>query len=561
MLSMNTSSLTFGWNNLRSAACVAIALLMASSAFAATTPDVQTLINNWNTDKPGGIAVAWVDEHGVQFYQSGHFAKGDDRPITPDTQFEIGSITKVFTSLLLAESERAGKASRSEPVTKYLKIPATPEDLAKLDKVTLLTLATHTSGLPRLPANLAPANLRDPYADYTSEKLLAALGKSAANLKTPADYAYSNFGAAVLGQALAAAWGQSYADALRQHVLEPLGLAQTTLGMTGMPVPGNMAPGHDDKGEPTSNWTCDAIAPAGALRSSAREMALFLQACLGLRQTPLAASITATAQPQRPLVGLVGSVGLGWHITADNSPIIWHNGGTGGYRSFIGFDLRGQRGIVVLVNASQGPDGLAMKLLRGDQAQAPGAAANGTQATATVNLKDYVGNFPLAPKFVMSVTTDQGRLFVQATGQPQLLLLPESVDHFKVKDVDAEVMFERDAAGKVAALVLRQNGVDQRARRSDAPAPVEISLPVEQLSEYVGDYMLTAAIGMNITVQDGRLAVQVTGQPRIPVYASAKDRFFYTVVDAQITFQRGAAGHVSGLVLHQGGRDFAVSKK
>ena len=557
---MNTRTSTLAWKNLHNALGIAFPLWLVSVS-AATTREVQTLIDTWNKDKPGGVAVAWVDEKGVQFFQTGHFAKADERPISPDTQFEIGSITKVFTSLLLAESERAGKANRDDPVTKYLKVPATPEGLARLDKITLLMLATHTSGLPRLPPNIAPADMRDPYADYTPEKLLAALAKSAAEVKMPADYAYSNFGAAVLGQALAAAWGQSYAEALRQHVLDPLGLKQTTLGLTGTIAPGNMAPGHDEKGLPVPNWTCDAIAPAGALRSSTREMALFLQACLGLRETPLAASFSATEQPQRPLVGLVGSIGLAWHLTADSPPIIWHNGGTGGYRSFIGFEPRGKRGIVVLVNIGQSPDGLGMKLLRGDQAQKAEANPAGSNVTAAANLKDYVGNFPLAPAFVMAVTTDQGSLFVQATGQSRLSLVPVSADHFKVKEVDAEVSFERDAAGKVVALILRQNGLDQRAPRGEVQAPVEIMLPAGQLPEYVGDFALTPAVGLNVAVQDGRLAVQVTGQPRITVYASAKDKFFYTVVEAQITFQRDAQGRVSGLVLHQGGRDFAAAKK
>jgi CubicO group peptidase (beta-lactamase class C family) len=535
--------------------------LWMNSVSAAATPDVQTAIDTWNRDKPGGVAVAWVDESGVKFFQTGRFAKTDDRPVTPDTQFEIGSVTKVFTSLLLAESERAGKVNRDDPVTKYLKVSAAPEGLARLEKITLLMLATHTSGLPRLPPNIAPADMRDPYADYTREKLLAGLAMSAANVKAPADYAYSNYGAGVLGQALAAAWGQSYTDALRQHVLDPLGMAQTTLGLTGAVAAGNMAPGHGEGGKPVANWTFDAIAPAGTLRSSARDMALFLQACLGLRQTPLAASFAATEQSQRPLVGLVGSIGLGWHLTADDPPIIWHNGGTGGYRSFIGFDPRGKCGLVVLVNTSQSPDGLAFGLLRGDEAKGVEAAPAVNVAAAAVHFEDYVGRFPLAPTFVMSVTANDGQLFVQATGQPQLLLLPMAVDRFKVKDVEAEVSFERDAAGKVSALVLHQNGLAQRAPRGEVRLPVEIVLPAGELQEYVGDYPLTPAFVLNVTLQDGGLAVQATGQPRFPVYASAKDKFFYKVVDAQITFQRNATGHVSGLVLHQGGADLVAAKK
>ena len=557
---MNPRTLTSTLKNLRRSAGIAFPLWMISVS-AATTPDVQTKIDAWNKDKPGGIAVAWVDAQGVQFFQAGHFARTDDRPITADTQFEIGSITKVFTALLLAESERAGKVSRDDPVTKYLKVATDHEGLARLEEITLLMLATHTSGLPRLPPGFVPADMRDPYADLTQEKLLAALAKSAGTVKAPAEYSYSNYGAAVLGQALAAAWGQSYAEALRQHVLDPLGLPQTALGVPGAAAPAEFAPGHDEKGAPVPHWTCDAIAPAGALRSSAREMARFLQACLGLRATPLAASLAATERPQRPLVGLVGSIGLGWHLTGDQSPIIWHNGGTGGFRSFIGFEPKAKRGVVVLVNCGQGPDGLAMGWLRADQPKETPATPAGNAAAASGSLKDYLGNYPLAPMFVMAVTTADGKLFVQATGQPQLQLLPAGPDHFKVKDVEAEVMFERAPAGGVVALILRQNGMDQRAARGEVKMPVEITMPAEQLQEYAGDYVLTPAMTMNVAVQDGRLAVQATGQPRFPVYASAKDRFFYKVVDAQLTFKRDAAGRISGLVLHQGGGDFTAARK
>ena len=557
---MNLTTLTTSWNRRARGAAIALPLGLVSVS-AAEVPDVQTVIDTWNKDKPGGVAVAWVDETGVRFFQTGGLAKADARPITPDTQFEIGSVTKVFTALLLAESERAAKVRRDDPVTKYLHVAATPEGLSRLDKVTLLALATHTSGLGRLPPNFAPANPRDPYADYTSADLLAALADSAGRVQAPAPYAYSNYGGGVLGQALAAAWGQSYAEALRRHVLTPLGLEQTTLGLMGTSAPGNLAPGHDDNGKPVPNWTFDALAPAGALRSSAREMALFVQACLGLRETALAASLTATMQPQRPLVGLVGSVGLGWHLTAGQSPIIWHNGGTGGYHSFVGFEPQGKRGVVVLANCSQSMDALAFGLLRGDKEKIAAAAPAAAAALPAVRLEDYVGRYSLAPTFVMSVTANDGHLFVQATGQSQLLLQPVAVDRFKVAGVEAEVSFERAAAGQVAALILHQNGVDQRAPRGEAVLPAEVALPVEVLREYAGDYPLVPGFVLGVTEQDGRLYVQATGQARLPVYASAKDEFFYKVVDAQLTFRRDAAGRVTGLVLHQGGRDQLAAKK
>jgi len=334
----------------------AVAILRAGSL------NPQATIDAWLEGHAGGVAVAIVTESGVTFYQAGQFSATDPRPITPDTQFEIGSVTKVFTALLLAESERLGKVHRDDPAAKFL-LPADDPAVPALAKVTLLTLATHTSGLPRLPPNFAPANPLDPYADYTLENLRAALRQSAQNVQAPADYSYSNYGFSVLGQALATAWGKPYAEILRERVLDPLGLEKTSISLPGVPAPANFAPGHRQE-TLVPNWTQEATAPAGGLRSSTREMAKFLQACLDLRATPLDASLAETAKPLRPLGTQPGFIGLAWHLTTGKTPIVWQNGETGGYYSFVGYQLTKKRGIVMLTNSERLVDALAIKLLK-----------------------------------------------------------------------------------------------------------------------------------------------------------------------------------------------------
>ncbi len=122
--------------------------------------------------------------------------------------------------------------------------------------------------------------------------------------------AYSNFGVAVLGEPLAAAWGTSYTEALSAHVLTPLGMKATSVGLAGQPPPASLAPGHV-AGQVVPNWTFQAVAPAGALRSSARDMALFLGACLTKDDGPLHAAIEATLQPQAASEETGGHLGLG----------------------------------------------------------------------------------------------------------------------------------------------------------------------------------------------------------------------------------------------------------
>lgn len=170
----------------------------------------------------------------MNFFQSGRFDGEVPHPITPDTQFEIGSVTKVFTALLLAESERLGKASRHDPAAKYLLPPDDPAQAA-LAKITLLSLTTHTSGLPRLPANMGKTvDANDPYAAFDRVALVEGLRTHGPGTAVWSPVSYSNFGVSVLGEALAAAWGASYPDALHKHLLAPLGMKSHHAGHGGL---------------------------------------------------------------------------------------------------------------------------------------------------------------------------------------------------------------------------------------------------------------------------------------------------------------------------------------
>jgi CubicO group peptidase (beta-lactamase class C family) len=526
--------------------------LLALPMLAKPPADLQSRLDAWLGQEPGGVAVAWVDADGAAFFQAGHFDGADSAAITADTQFELGSITKVFTSLLLAGSEQAGKVSRNDPAARYL-LPAGDDAQAALAKITLRSLATHTSGLPRLPANLGPDpdGSPNPYAAWDRELLIAALKRHGVAATPGQKVAYSNFGVSVLGEALAAAWGASYADVLREHVLDPLGMKATSVGLTGAPPPADLAPGHVH-GARVPNWTWQAAAPCGGLRSSARDMAALLTACLG--SGPLRAALTASEQAQYDDEDTGGRIGLGWLIAGDGEQkIFWHNGATAGSHSLVAFNPAAGRGVVVLANLQKGSEKLGFELL--------GAEAPKPRGLAVAHAADYPGRYPLNPAFAIAITEHNGALFGQATGQPRFSLRLVAADRFSIVGLAAEISFERDADGKVIALTLHQNGRDQRGpRRELPPAPKTVELPAETLAEYAGRYPLAPTFVLTVTVESGGVAVQATGQSKLPVYASAPDEFYYTVVDARISFTRDAAGKVSGLVLHQNGRDMPAKK-
>lgn len=519
----------------------------ALGMMAAEPADVQRTIEQWVGEKPGGVAVARVDANGATFFNAGKLAAADPRPVTADTQFEIGSVTKVFTAVLFADAARAGKVQPDQPVGAPFGTSA----------ITYEQLATHTSGLPRLPPGMAPRDPANPYAEETLAALVQAFDVAAAKATPTSRAEYSNFGFAVLGQAVARADGASYDAALRTRVLGPLGLRDTVLSWREAD-PTRLAPGHSD-GRRVANWDLAAMTPAGGLVSTTRDLAVFLQDCLGLRETSLTAVLAATARPRVLGPGAGRRHGWAWVVEQrGGTTIVWHNGGTGGYRSFVGYDASARIGIAVLTNHTASVDELGMALLTG------AAVGKGTPAAVTADeAKAYAGNYPFAPSFVIAVTADAEGLALQATQQPKLRLKRLAADRFAVEGVAAEVTFERGADGAVAALVLHQNGMNQRAPRlapGVLPAgPKEIALSAAELEEYVGGYQLGPA---TFTVKrDGeRLLVQLSGQPFFPVFASAKDEFFYKVVNAQLSFERGADGRVVALVLHQHGANQRAEK-
>ena len=356
----------------QSVACIerwlawALITFLPLAAFAAA-PDIAGEAERWLGENAGGAAIAYVDKVGVTFANVGQFAPGDTRPITPDTTFEIGSISKVFVALLLVESEQAGKLRRDDPAAKFL-LPAGDPAQAGLAKITLVSLATHSAGLPRMASNFRSADGNR--AEFTRAQLIEGFRVDGAKAQVGGKSVYSNFGVVVLGQALATAWGMPYEKLLQEHALDPLGLKHTWLGLRGTSRRGDFPPGLVE-GKPVPHWEFDALAPSGALRSTARDMALFLQACLGLRETAVNASIRECLKPLRPMGDGPGKIGLNWMSTAGpRPPIYWHNGGTAGFRAFAGFDPAAGVGVAVLTNSAAVPDPLGMELL-GRRAAAP----------------------------------------------------------------------------------------------------------------------------------------------------------------------------------------------
>ncbi|MFH1616571.1 MAG: serine hydrolase [Planctomycetota bacterium] len=507
-----------------------------------------------------GVIVAITDNNETSYHAYGRTSLSGSAKPDESTVFEIGSITKVFTSLMLAEMVETGSMSLRDPIWKYL-----PENVrcpaVDGNEINLSHLATHTSGLPRLPDNLAPADMNNPYADYNVKLMYEFLANYTLQRKAGQRYEYSNFGGGLLGHILARRSGTTYYQLCRRLVTAPLGMNDTSVRLSAE-VENLMAVGYADSVK-TPNWKFDALAGAGALRSTARDMVKFLRANMGLEKTPLLNAMQNTHVPRVDTDMPNMKIGLAWHILkTDNAEIVWHNGGTGGFRSFIGFVRDRKLGVVVLANSSQSVDDIGFHLL---DSAVPLASLRESLAVAPNILKGYIGKYELIPGTVFDIAVKDNQLTAELTGQPRFTIYPQSTDKFFYKVVDAQITFVRDANNMVQALILYQNGINQTAIRvgSDYKVPgqkQEVGVSLEVLKAYVGKYQLAPAFVFDIAIQNNQLTAQLTGQPRLPIYPESEDKFFYKVVDAQITFVKDANGNVSSLVLHQLGMNQSAKK-
>jgi len=414
--------------------------------------------------RSAGIVVGVIDADG----RSRVVAYGDPGPGQPaldgNSVFEIGSISKVFTSTVLAQLVQEGKVRLDDPAQKYL--PANVKLPTRGDKViTLGSLSEQNSGLPRMPGNFKPANPANPYADYTVQQMYDFLSGYQLTRDPGALFEYSNLGVGLLGHVLSRATGQPYEEMERQRVWVPLGMTNTAITLTPW-MKSHLALGHGDNGQVVANWDLPTLAGAGAIRSTTNDMLKFLDANLHPERGPLQRAMAFAHEERAPAGNMM--IGLNWlstHAGADT--IVWHNGGTGGYRTFIGFEPSRKTGVVVMTNSGgAGADDIGFHILDPGLPLAPKPAPP-KQRTA-IDLKPdvlarYVGTYQLAPNFTLEITLKDDALWVHPTNQATLRLWAETETDFFVKELDAQLSFVRDAQGAVTAAVLHQGGQDQTA--------------------------------------------------------------------------------------------------
>ncbi|MBI1210154.1 MAG: serine hydrolase [Alphaproteobacteria bacterium] len=422
-----------------------------------------------------GVVVGIVDPSGERIVTYGRLGLSDTRAMNADTVFDVGSITKIVTSLVLADMAAHGEISLDDPVMKYL--PAASVTMPKYDgrEITFADLATHTSGLPLRPANLRSTDPDNKYAGYSLDDLYAFLSNYKLPYAPGSRYEYSNVGYGLIGAALSRRAGASWAELVRTRITSVLGMSDTRADLTG-DMKHRMATGYAlDLASltltPAKHWDMGALESAGALRSTPHDLMKLLAAALDLKPSPLKQAFDLTLSTRRP-GGMqpATEIALGWNILrTDAREIAWKNGNVGGFRTFVGLDRSARRGVVALANAQtgNGVDDIGLHLLDPSipvDMHVP--RPHKEIALAPAVLDRYVGRYRFSETDTITIERDGDHL-VCLLGPDKLPLFAEGERDFFLKVADIQLTFEAIVAGRPTKVIWHQGGEDQVGVRID----------------------------------------------------------------------------------------------
>lgn len=398
------------------------------------------------------IAFGMLTEGETDVYVAGWQNRESKTPATTATVYEMGSISKTFTALLLAQQVTNEQVSLNDPVQRWWPQPFALQDDSG-QPVTFKHLATHTSGLPRLPKNLAVFN-QDPYAEYDRQQLLAGV-KMTTIKAVGKDLAYSNFGFGLLGETLAAQAGQSFEHLVAEKLLQPLALQHTYQSLDAVPE-ALLATGYRGN-KPATAWQFKALAGAGWLRTDIRDLLTYGSYILNPEAAKVNPQLTQALRlvTQAQHQGEV-QVGLGWFIRND---IIWHNGATAGFNAILMISPETQTVVAGITNGTESIEDIALHLLKPER---PMTDHGFPVAIETAALTAYTGTYARPENNQsMAIKLLDNRLFFAAEKQPKQAMTYIGNDTFKLGFIKARIQFQRDPAGQVNGLELTGWGEPQ----------------------------------------------------------------------------------------------------
>jgi CubicO group peptidase (beta-lactamase class C family) len=503
-----------------------------------------------------GIVVGVVDSTGTRFVSYGTTHVDGTTPVDEHTIFEIGSISKVFTSIVLADMVRKGEVDFRDPVQTFLPREVTlPTSEGRV--ITLGHLATHRSGLPRMPNNFARgvSSMRDPYA---LERMYEFLGTCTLVADIGEKYLYSNLGFGLLAQVLADRAGTDQETLLVNRICGPLGLKDTRFKLSAKQLT-RAAGGHDWNHNPTPLLNFDAMKGAGALRSTAVDLLHFVPVNAGLVDSDLWPTLQFAHIDREDAIGNRIDVAMGWHtLFAHGREIILHNGATFGNVAFSGFDKEARREVVVLSNARGFTDDISLylldretKLFRRDEEEPETPKAVDIDIE---KLRPLVGEYALGPNRVFVIRMEGDKLFGSNNEGLEIELKAASETEFFFEMAPHWITFKKSKKGKVEEIVFSAFGKETTVKKLEfyrSPAS-RMPKPPSNLDRYVGAYTVDDSLVVTVSLEGEQLYVQVEDQLRMALIPTSKG-FYAHEARAELVFEKVDGGQVGGVVIYQDG--------
>ena len=419
--------------------------------------------------------------------------------------------------------------------------------------IRLVDLATHSSGLPRVPNNLPSSvrNSRDVYRYYGERELLAFLREYELVYLPGERFEFSSLGMGLLGYLIGVAQSGSYEGLLTSRITGPLGM-KSTIVVTGGEQPESLLAGHNNMFETVPSSSLNALAASGAIYTSLDDMVRYVQGNLVAPEGTIGDRLELAQQPHSQLPDEGGAVGLGWMIRqVGDGRVFWHNSVTGGHRSFVAFVKGPQIGSVVLANAMMREIDFLGGHLLDPSIELPVIAT----ADPVGDYADYLGTYQFSEGLRLRLTSDGKNLYGHSADKRRFTLVRSAKDEFSVEGSELLIGFDRSKTGSIVRIILSDAENQRIGRKAGTEGERWIRVvPAETLGRYVGTYHLSDEKTI-VVVRDGaQLFVQMTDAPRVPVYASSKTRFYFDDMSAEIEFNVSPGKPASSLTLHQDGK-------
>jgi len=530
----------------------------SSRAQTAVLPEssaIDAMLNNaFHRDQPGASAIV-VRKNQVLLRKGYGMADLELKiPIEPDMVFRLGSVTKQFTATAILMLEERGKLSVTDPITRFL-----PDYPTHGHEITIEHLLTHTSGIRSYTS--MPEWQALWRKDFKLDELIDFFKNQPMDFAPGERWLYDNSGYILLGAIVEKASGQSYEQFLRTNIFDPLGMKHSYYDHTEQIIPRRVK-GYQRTAQGFENAPYLSMTQpyaAGSLASSVDDLAVWNAAVwsnkLLKKETMAKAHHVYRLKDGRPT-----GYGYGWMMASyEGHRTVEHGGGIHGFATYILSMPDDDIFVAILTNGSAGPDASPGMFAIKMAAIAVGKPVADPKAVALKpeQLQRCAGIYALEDKSEMTISLDANQLYMRRGTGLRSPLHPMSETEFFVPNSLTHVVFQADAAGRITGMEVRPRvGMAESAARTDKTltSRVEVPISAQVLEKYAGTYELAPNFNLVVTVEDGRLMTQATGQQKLQLYAESETKFFLKATDAQVEFIRDEAGNVTGLKLYQGGR-------